>query len=69
MCPENGENAQMWYFDEDMAIRSELSFVLDLKCSSNISNSTVIAFSKHGKDNKKFRILPSQNEFLIPVML
>jgi len=55
---EKGGDHQKWYFDEDMTIRSELGYVLDVKFSSTINNSSVIAFSKHGKDNQKFRVLP-----------
>jgi hypothetical protein len=57
MAEKGGDN-QKWYFDEDMTIRSELGYVLDVKFSSKINNSSVIAFSKHGKDNQKFRVLP-----------
>jgi hypothetical protein len=58
MWLEKGENEQKWYFDEDMWIRSEMGFVLDVKRSSKINSSTVIAFNKYGRDNQKFRILP-----------
>jgi len=58
MWPENGESEQKWHFDEDMTIRSALGFVLDVKLTSKMHSSTVIAFSKHGEDNQKFRILP-----------
>jgi hypothetical protein len=58
MWPEDGEHNQKWYFDQDMTIRSELGFVMDVKRSSTINMSTIIAFTKHGRDNQKFRILP-----------
>jgi hypothetical protein len=55
---ENGGDNQKWYFDEDLTIRSELGYVLDVARSSNTNNSPVIAFSKNGRNNQKFRILP-----------
>jgi hypothetical protein len=58
MWPENGEHKQKWYFDQDMTIRSELGFVMDVKRSSTKNIVTVIAFTKHGRANQKFRIFP-----------
>jgi len=58
MWPENREHKQKWYFDHDMTIKSELGFVLDEKSNSKINFSTAIAFTKHGRDNQKFRIFP-----------
>jgi hypothetical protein len=55
---ENGGENQQWYFDEDMTIRSDLGYVLDVKSNSKINNSSVIAYNKLGRDNQKFRILP-----------
>jgi hypothetical protein len=55
---ENEGDDQKWYFDEDMTIRSELGYVLDVRMSSKINNSPAIAYSKHSGDNQKFRVLP-----------
>jgi len=55
---ENEGAYQKWYFEEDQTIRSELGFVLDVKHNSKENGSTVIAYTKHGQNNQKFRILP-----------
>jgi hypothetical protein len=55
---DNGGSNQLWHFDEDMTIRSELGFVLDVKDRSKESSTPLIGFSKHGHENQKFRIVP-----------
>jgi len=55
---ENEGAYQKWYFEEDQTIRSELGLVMDVKFYSKENGSTVIAYSKHGQNNQKFRILP-----------
>jgi len=54
----HGGDNQKWYFDDDMTIRSELGFVLDVKYRSLERGTTLIAFSKHGDNNQRFRIVP-----------
>jgi hypothetical protein len=61
--PENEGVNQKWHFDEDMTIRSEMGYVLDVVHGSKINNSTVIAYNKNGRDNQKFRILPVAERF------
>jgi hypothetical protein len=58
MWSDHGRDNQIWHFDEDMTIRSELGFVLDVKNGAVENTSPLIAFRKHGKDNQKFRIVP-----------
>jgi hypothetical protein len=58
MWSKNGGDNQKWYFDDDFTIRSGLGFVLDVKEASTQDCTTLLAFSKHGQENQKFRIVP-----------
>lgn len=60
MWPDNGGDNQKWYFDEDMTIRSELGFVLDVKDGSKNNSTPLIGFNKRGHSNQKFRVVPVQ---------
>ena len=52
--PHGGSN-QMWHFEEDGTIRSEIDQVLDVSEGSNEPGTPVIAFTKHGGSNQIFR--------------
>jgi len=58
MWPDHGGDNQKWYFDDDLTIRSELGFVLDVKFRSTENGATLICYPKHGDDNQKFRVVP-----------
>jgi len=58
MWSGHGGDNQKWHFDDDLTIRSELGFVIDLKYGSMENGTTLIAFRKHGDDNQKFRVVP-----------
>jgi hypothetical protein len=58
MWPDHGGRNQKWHFEEDMTIRSELGTVLDVKGGSSENRAPLLAFSKHGGDNQKFRVVP-----------
>jgi hypothetical protein len=58
MWPDLGGGKQKWHFEEVMTIRSELGTVLDVKGGSSDNATPLLAFSKHGGDNQKFRVVP-----------
>ena len=58
MWPDNGGTNQIWHFDEDFRIRSELGSVLDVKDGSLERGTPLIASTKHCEIQQKFRIVP-----------
>lgn len=58
MWPDNGGDNQKWHFDDDLSIRSELGYVLDVKDSSVNNSTPLIALSKQNQESQKFRVVP-----------
>ena len=58
MWAAHGGDNQKWTFESDFTIRSGLGPVMDVEGASSDSRTNVIAYSKHGADNQKFRIVP-----------
>jgi hypothetical protein len=58
MWGEHGGDNQKWHFDDDLTIRSELGYVLDVKGGSADNSTTLIAASKQGHVHQKFRVVP-----------
>jgi hypothetical protein len=54
--PHGGPN-QLWHFEEDGTIRSEIDQVLDVFEASTEPGAPVIAYPKHGGPNQIFRIV------------
>jgi len=54
--PHGGPN-QVWYFEEDGTIRSEIDQVLDVSEGNTEPGAIVIAYPKHGGPNQIFRIV------------
>jgi hypothetical protein len=54
--PHGGPN-QLWHFEDDGTIRSEIDQVLDVSEGSTEPGALVIAFEKHGGPNQVFRIV------------
>lgn len=54
--PHGGPN-QLWHFEEDGTIRSEIDQVLDVSEGSTEPGTPVIAFAKHDGPNQIFRIV------------
>jgi hypothetical protein len=54
--PHGGPN-QLWHFEEDGTIRSEIDQVLDVYEGSTELGTPVIAYPKHGGPNQIFRIV------------
>jgi hypothetical protein len=54
--PHGGPN-QLWHFEEDGTIRSEVDQVLDVSEGNTEPGTPVIAFPKHGGPNQIFRIV------------
>jgi hypothetical protein len=57
---DGGADNQKWHFDDDLTIRSELGTVLEVKDGAQDNRSPLIAASKNGIDNQKFRVVPIQ---------
>jgi len=55
---QHGGDNQRWHFDDDLTIRSELGFVMDVTRRSTDSGTPIIAYRHHGDDNQRFRIVP-----------
>jgi hypothetical protein len=54
--PHGGLN-QLWHFEDDGTIRSEIDQVLDVSEGSTEPGALVIAYPKHGGPNQIFRIV------------
>lgn len=54
--PHGGPN-QLWHFEEDGTVRSEIDQVLDVYEGSTEPGTPVTAYSKHGGPNQIFRIV------------
>lgn len=58
MWSKNGGDNQKWHFEDDLTIKSGLGFVLDVKEDATDNRTTLMAYSRHGQDNQKFRVVP-----------
>jgi hypothetical protein len=54
--PHGGPN-QLWHFEEDGSIRSEIDQVLDVSEGRTEPGTPVIVFTKHGGPNQTFKIV------------
>jgi hypothetical protein len=55
--PHGGPN-QLWDFERDGTIRSKLGLVLDVCQERTEPGTPVIAYSKHGRWNQIFKMVP-----------
>ncbi|KDR12920.1 uncharacterized protein LOC110835784 [Zootermopsis nevadensis] len=62
MWSKNGGDNQKWTFEDDFTIKSGLNFVLDVKDASKDNHTNLLAFSGHGGDNQKFRVVPVNDD-------
>lgn len=59
----HGGPNQLWHFDEDGTIRSDVEdMVLDISEGDPESGARVIGFSKHGGPNQIFKMVPVDEE-------
>jgi hypothetical protein len=59
MWPDNGGDNQKWHFDEDLTIRSELGYVLEVREARTQNSAPLVAASKSGEEHQKFRVVPT----------
>lgn len=65
MWSKNGGDNQKWTFEDDFTIKSGLNFVLDVKDASKDNHTNLLAFSGHGGENQKFRVVPVNDDWAI----
>lgn len=53
--PAHGGPNQKWHFENDGIVRSDIGKVLDVKESNSQKGAEVIAWTRHGGNNQKFR--------------
>jgi hypothetical protein len=58
LWPDNGGDNQKWHFDEDLTIRSEVGYVLEVKEARLQNSSPLVGSTKNGQEHQKFRIVP-----------